>query len=315
MTFSELKLLSGELGLGWEESGCLKGFINDYPVLVRDDRENRMYIVTVFCRFRKDVEDPLKNGITELIEKLPKNCAAGRKSEVDFQQISLNAALLYQENSFYLVDFVKGLCGLADSLALLPTAYDSNAAKEASDSEPKSFAEKKQLFFDKYSLRGLIGALIGAFAMGAVGGAVIDNRPSNIGGLLSSWAAGALISAVTIADYLFLAKKIDIFGTVSCSVITALSCVFASVFGGVRMLKRYASLLFPEITLGDTVRNYSYYQMIFPEASGEFPLLLIKCFVSAAAAAAVFYTFYFRSHQGVMFAEGGGYSEKKKKGG
>lgn len=306
MLFSELKLLSADLGLDWEEGGRLKGLINDYPVDIYDDVKNRRYAVTVFCRFRKDVEEPLKNGITSLIEKLPKNCVQGRESRLDFQRITLNAALLYQENGFYLVDFVKGLCSLADGLELLPTEPAAEAAeKEATLKTAKTLPPKKEAKsrFDKYSIRGFIGALIGAIAMSAIGGAVIDNRPSNIGGLLSSWAMGGLISAVTIADYRFLAKKIDIFGTVSCSVITAAACVFASVFGGVRMLKRYASLLFPEITLGDTVRNYSYYQMIFPEASGEFPLLLIKCFASAVAAAAVFYTLYFRKNGGLTLEE------------
>ncbi|MCM1297947.1 MAG: hypothetical protein NC203_01635 [Firmicutes bacterium] len=306
MLFSELKLLSEDLGLSWEESGCLSGIIRDYPVLVCDSPETRRYTVTVFCRYRKEADEPLRKGVTALVEKLPKNCVTGRKSEVNFQQISLNASLLYQENSFYLVDFVNGLCELADSLDLLPSKLQREAAakepapKKAEPLPPKNEVKRR---FDRYSVRGLLGALIGAFAMAAISGAVIDNRPSNIGGLLSSWAAGALISAVTIADYRFLAKKIDIFGTIACSVITAFGCVFASVFGGVRMLKRYTSLLFPEITLGDTIRNYSYYQIIFPEASGEFPLLLVKCLVSAAAAAAVFYTLYFRNHQDMTLAE------------
>ena len=306
MLFSELKLLSADLGLDWEEGGRLKGLINDYPVDIYDDVKNRRYAVTVFCRFRKDVEEPLKNGITSLIEKLPKNCVQGRESRLDFQRITLNAALLYQENGFYLVDFVKGLCSLADSLELLPTEPPAETEeKEATPKTAKTLPPKKEAKsrFDKYSIRGFIGALIGTIAMSAIGGAVIDNRPSNIGGLLSSWAMGGLISAVTIADYRLFAKKIDIFGTVCCSVITAAACVFASVFGGVRMLKRYASLLFPEITLGDTVRNYSYYQMIFPEASGEFPLLLIKCFTSAVAAAVVFYTLYFRKNGGLTLEE------------
>ncbi len=303
--FSELKPLSQDLGLDWfdrEKGGCLKGLIKDYPLAVTDDFKNREYIVTLFCRYRENVGKPLREGITGLIEALPKNSVVGRKSEVNFQQIRLNAAFLYQENSGLLVDFVKGLCDLADSLDLLPAKYDPVIAEESTalKSEKKASAKKREKFFDRYSLRGLVGAVIGGFAMSAIAGAVVDSRPQNIGGMLASWAMGALISAITIGDYRLFAKKIDIFGILCCSLITAWGCVFTALFGGVRMLKRYAGLLFPEITLGDTVRNYSYYQIIFPEASGEFPMLLIKLFVSAIAGAAIFYTLYFRKNAALM---------------
>lgn len=301
--FSELKPLSQDLGLEWserEEGGCLKGVIKDYPLAVVDDFKNREYIVTIFCRYRENVEKPLREGITGLIEALPKNSVLGRKSEVNFQQIRLNATFLYQENSGLLLDFVRGLCDLADSLDLLPTEYNPVIAGENLPLKTEKKVKKREKFFDKYSLRGLIGALIGGFAMSAIAGAVVDSRPQNIGGMLASWAMGALISAITIGDYRLFAKKIDIFGILCCSVITACGCVFTALFGGVRMLKRYTSLLFPEITLGDTVRNFPYYQIIFPEASGEFPLLLIKLFLSAILGAAIFYTLYFRKNADLM---------------
>ena len=217
MSFSELKALAPVLGLQWDEGGLfLNGTIRDYSVYIADLTESREYLLTLFCRAKGDAGEKFTAKINLLLENMPKNCVNGRKNELNFQQIKFNADFLYQENIGLLRDFALNICNAADSLELLPTPADTVlAAPEtdpvlkkkkngSSESKPQKSGKPKKAVskgFDKYSLRGLFGALIGGAAMAIISSTMADNDPTNIGALLSSWAAGALIALVTLADY------------------------------------------------------------------------------------------------------------------
>lgn len=321
MSFSELWEICDEIGLSRNEEGLyLYGSLNEYPVFIKDDPDAHEYLLTVFCRVHPAAESALTDGINRLLDKLPKNAVIGRKNELKYQQIKFNAALLYQENGVLLSDFVKSLCLLSDSLDLLPEQADMNIAlpkceeKHAKVKKPKNAVSKK---FDKYSLRGFFGALIGGAAITVLSSMIADSGPSNIGGMLASWAAGAFIALIVLADYTFFAKKLDVFGTITCSAITAVSCFLSGYLTVLRSLANHMRALEPSVTIGDAMRNWSYYQLLLPSVTSDFPIVLLKNYFVAIVASVLFYTLYFRRHQAIMYSEGGEImpdeTEKKKK--
>ncbi len=314
MSFSELKFLKDDLGLDWDDNRlCLYGSVLDYPVFVFDDSEKREYVVASFYKVRVDVEDAFKKGITDLLEDMPKNCVIGRTDEVRYTLLRFNASLLYQENSVYLVRFVNKLCALANTLELVPVTPEEKEKKMAAPQktvtapkEEKPVKKSKNAVlkgFDKHSIRGLFGAVIGGAAMTVICSIVTAINPSNMGALIASWVAGALIAAVVLADYWFFAKKIDIFGSIACSLITAVCCFVTADFGTLRGLCLAMRNLDPSVTMSQTMENWSYYQVLFPEVTDRFTLMLVQNYFSAILASILFFTLYFRKHQGVMFGK------------
>lgn len=314
MGFSELEFLKDEIGLHWDgERLCLWGVLKDYPVFVFDRSDKREYNLVLFCKVRADVEEPFKKGITELLAAMPKNCVVGRTDETRYTSVRLNAALLYQENSVYLARFVDGLCGLAESLDLVPVTPDEKEREIFSRQADETPTEKKPVKnsknavlkgFDKNSLKGFFGAVVGGAAMTVIAAIVTAINPANVGAMIAGWAAGALIAAVVLADYLFFARKIDIFGSVACSVITAVCCFTAADLGTLRGLYLAMRTIDFSATLTSTMANWSYYAVLFPEVTDRFSLLLIQNFLSAVGGSVLFFTIYFRKNQGVMFGRG-----------
>lgn len=311
MIFSELKALAEETELDWDENGAfLYGKILDYPVYIADLQDSREYLLTIFCKTRADCDGKFTEEINKLLDAMPKNCVNGRKNELNFQQLRFNAVLLYQENGVLLSDLAKKICAAADSFDFVPTAADAAKAvppkkEQAKAQKPRKPKNAVSKGFDKYSLRGVIGAVIGGAAMAVISSTMADNDPENIGAMLSSWAAGALIALVVLADYSFLAKKIDIFGTVVCSIVTAVSCFFCSVFGILRIMTNTAKTLDPSVTVLDSVYGWTSYSQLFPDIPPYFVTLIIKNFFMALAASVIFYMFYYRKHPSIMYNDGG----------
>ena len=315
MGFSELEFLKDETGLDWDgEKMCLSGVLKDYPVFVFDKSDKREYMVVLFCKVRPDTEEPFKKGITELLVQMPKNCVTGRTDEVRYTAVRFNAALLYQENSVYLARFVEGLCGLAEALDLVPVTPDQRDGElfvEQTEGIPTK--EKKPVKnpknavlkgFDKNSLKGLFGAVVGGAAMTIIAAIIIGNGISNVGSLIAGAGAGSLIAVVVLADYWFFARKIDIFGSIACSLITAVCCFTAADWGTLRALYLAMKTIDFSATLNSAMANWSYYAVLFPEVTDRFSLLLMENFLSAIAASVLFFTLYFRKFQGVMFGRG-----------
>lgn len=319
MNFSELKALTFDTGLSWDDEQLfLCGSIKDYPVYIADLQNSREYLLTVFCKTRTDIEQPLADGINKLLDNMPKNCVNGRKSELNYQQIKFNAAMLYQENGQLLSDFTLKLCELLNRLDILPMPSDpalavpkkKESAKPDTAKKPNNAVSKG---FDKYSLRGLIGALLGGAAMAVISSTMADNNPENTGVMIAGWAAGALIALVTLADYSFLAKKMDIFGTIVCSVITAVSCFLCSVFGIMRIMTHTVKSLDASVTFNDTMRNWQAYSVLFPDVPEYIVTLLIKNFFTAFVASIIFYLLYYRRNQSIMYDDGEKYLTDESK--
>lgn len=317
MNFSELQALASDLGLNWNDIDmCLEGNINNYPVCIADLQDSREYLLTIFCNApakHPEIEKELITGINTLLDKMPKNCVTARRDELQYRQLCFNAGYLYQENSILLSAFVLKFCELLTALEISPSAPDPIQAlppkKEVENpahslqkaKKPKNAVSKR---FDKYSIRGLIGAVIGGAAMAVISSTMADRDPANIGAMLSSWAAGALMALVILADYSFLAKKIDIFGTVACSIVTLLSCLFCSIFGILRIMTNTAKTLDASVTFSDTARNWTAYTLLFPDVPNYFSTLLLKNIFMAAVASGLFYVFYFRRHRSIMYSDG-----------
>lgn len=319
MSFSELEALAPETGLSWDSGRLLlSGTVKDYPVYIADNPDTMEYLLTVFCKTRSDFDKAVTDGINSLLDNMPKNCVTARKNELRYQQIKFNAAPLYQENRELLSDFVLKMCDLLDSLDFLPEAPEPEKAmfpkpqpKPTRQPKPLNAVSKK---FDKYSVRGFVGALIGGAAMSVIAAILLSTDFSSIGGMLSGWTAGGLIALVILFDYSLLAKKIDIFGTLACSLITAASCIASSFFGMIRTMASTVRLSDPNVSFFSTVRNWYAYDVLYPDVSSYFNYYLLQTFMSAIAVSVIFYTFYYKRHQSIMFTGGDEYLEKKETG-
>ena len=322
MSFSELKLIAADTGLDWDESRlALCGVLYDYPIVIADIPAKREYLLTVFCRVRSDIDKAVASAITKLLDRLPANCVVGRVNGLRYQQLRLNAGMLYQENLSYLAELAKTLAELLNGFDLVPEGLDEVIAFPAEKPEavppkkqvrPKGYVSKR---FDKYSIRGFIGAALGAAAMTVLSAYIsVDSGGTDsvggIGSMLSSWFCGALIAFVTLMDYRFLARKMDIFGTLSCSALTALGCVLGAVWKTVNTVLSYARQLDHSASVRSVLNNWSLYQLLYPNATEDFPITLIKFLFTAVVASAAFYVVYYSRHSAIMYSEDGEFIPK-----
>ena len=317
MSFSELKLIAADTGLDWNESRlALCGVLYDYPIVIADIPAKREYLLTVFCRVRDDIDREVTGGITALLDRLPANCVIGRVNELRYQQLRLNANLLYQENLSYLAELVKPLAELLNGFDLAAEQPDEKIAfppfpdkkpPAKKQARPKGYVSKR---FDKYSIRGFIGAFIGAVAMTALSSLVDMGEGEGIGSMAASGVFGGLIALVTLMDYRFLARKMDVFGTLSCSLLTALACFLGAAWNTVNAVARRAAVIDPHASVNGVLKNWDLYQLLFPNSAEDFPLILIKFLFTAFIATALFYTVYYNRHSAIMYSEDGDFIPK-----
>ncbi|MCM1335550.1 MAG: hypothetical protein NC237_10915, partial [Eubacterium sp.] len=101
-----------------------------------------------------------------------------------------------------------------------------------SQKEKEETGERIKLGFDLGSVKGLVGAVVGAVAMVFIAMAAIDLRSkSGIGGTVAELGGYVLSAAATLlifSDYRFLAQKLDAFGVVTCPILSILCAVFSA---------------------------------------------------------------------------------------
>ncbi len=234
MIFSELSLAEKDTGLSYDsERAALIGSKNGLGTVVSD--RNDEYIVKIYCEKPFTYEKEISEAIIRISRSLSKNTILSSKIEYDFVEIKLLKAMLLQENLMLLIDFLDKLTviikdlGIGGKEAVLPPQY-SEPLKE------KAVKNKKRirLTFDINSIKGFIGAVIGALAVIVL--AVFAVTPEKKDTLLSlsfsltlaPYITALAAAAIIFSDYRFLAKKLDAFGVIACSLLSVFTVILSA---------------------------------------------------------------------------------------
>lgn len=232
MIFSELSLAENDAGFRYDPVLLtLYGEKRGYGIAVAD--RDGEYIVSVFAEKPYQNEKAVFSAISALSDALPKNAVLGQRCEIGSVEIRLRRDLFLQERLPILLDFTDRVAGALAALRIVGAPVKLPATAEAPAPKKKTEAtEKIKLDFDLKSIRGLIGALIGAAAMVFISMASIDLRSQNgIGGTIVTLSGYVLAAAATFlifSDYRFLARKLDAFGVIVCPILSVLCAVFSA---------------------------------------------------------------------------------------
>lgn len=335
MIFTELKHIDCQR-LAFSQTDCaLYGELSGFPVCISDNPAEHTFTVTFFAKVPFAAERETAAQINRLADLLPKNAVLKQQSELNYVQVQLSSFKLMQENLPLLIDFAEGLGEFLREKGFAATELDKKfcAVYVPQGSKPKKAKTKKakepSMSFDKRSIYGLIGAIIGAIACMIISGFVVQltitaeeaeaavttsangaeevipsieiNTTNNVGAELVSWAVGAITAAVILIDYRFLAKKTDIFGMVSCTLLTLGGVLGGTLLCGVRTLHSVCQEAGVDSNFFMIMSNIDYYNGLFPEVGANLNYLLLKSLFSAAVASGVYYVWYFRKNADVMY--------------
>lgn len=233
MIFSELSLAEQDSGLSYDSGRVsLIGDKNGYGTVVSD--RGGEYIVRIYCEKPYTFEKELSEAIISLSRSLSKNTINSSKTEYGFVEIKLSKLKLLQENLLLLIDFLDKLTvvinglGITGTKAVLPPEYEEPVKKKASKDK-----KRIRLSFDINSIKGFIGALLGAFAVFALAVFVVTPESgSTIASFSFSLTLAPLITAlaataIIFSDYRFLAKKLDAFGVISCPILSVITVILS----------------------------------------------------------------------------------------
>lgn len=234
MKFSELSLAAHDLGLTYnEEAVALIGCLNTLGIVIAERSDE--YILQIFAEKPYRRENEIKKAISVLSESMPKNTINRQLYETDKCEIHFRKSALLQEKLALLVAFsetlTKKICelGIIGAEPQMPDAPNDEKTVQTA----KKTERHIKLSFDFGSLKGLLGALIGAVAMMFITYSLVNittdsgvtSTFTELGGYLLAAAATTLV----FFDYRFLAKKLDAFGVIACPIISVISSVFGSV--------------------------------------------------------------------------------------
>lgn len=339
MIFTELKNIKHQK-LAFSEADCaLYGELSGFPVCICDNDAEHTFTVTFFAKVPVAAEKEASAEINRLAGLLPKNAVLKQHCGMNDVQVRLSSLKLMQENLPLLIDFAEGLGAFLKEKGFEPAALDKKycALYIPESSKPKKVKAKKakepSMSFDKRSVYGLIGAIIGAVACMIIMGFAVQltitaeeieaaattsadaadeiapqikiSTTNNIGAELVSWVTGAITAAVILADYRFLAKKTDIFGMVSCTVLTLGAVLGGTLLCGVRTLHSVCREAGVDSNFFMIMSNIDYYNGLFPEVGANLNYLLLKSLFSAAVASGIYYVWYFRKNADVMYLKKG----------
>lgn len=303
MSFSELSLIADDIGMMYSaEKSSLYGKLCGIDTCVLDS--GNYYIVTMFVKIPLKRENEVSVFINSLAESMPKNTVNRQFSEVDYLGINLTRDNLLQENAELLVEFLEKLADFLSKNEFEKTALNEKAIPVVNTVKQPVKKKRKRLrtAFDKYSLRGIIGSVIGAAACLFIAGMSINVDSATMGYQIWSWIFGAAIALIILVDYYFLAKKFDVAGTIVSTLLT-----FIAITGGTAMaaIHTLSGLIETETgaaaNITEVLSNISVYIGKYPEV-GEMGLeLLLKGYFVAAVASVLFYRWYFTKHGNEMY--------------
>lgn len=233
MIFSELSLAEKDSGLSYDSGRVsLIGDKNGYGTVVSDRGEE--YIVRIYCEKPYTFEKELSEAIISSSRSLSKNTINSSKIEYGYIEIKLSKAKLLQENLLLLIDFLDKLTvvingfGITGTKAVLPPEYKEPVKEKA----PKD-KKRIRLSFDINSIKGFIGAFVGAFAVFALAVFIVTPESGNtLASFSFSLTLAPLITAlvataIIFSDYRFLAKKLDAFGVISCPLLSVITIILS----------------------------------------------------------------------------------------
>ena len=233
MIFSELSLAEKDTGLSYDsERASLIGSKNGFGTVISDLKDE--YIVKIYCEKPYTYEKELSDAIISLSRSLSKNTILSSKIEYGFVEIRLQKAMLLQENLVLLIDFLDKLTviikdlGISGKEVALPPLY-KEPVKEKAEKDGK----KVRLSFDINSIKGFIGAIVGALAVFALAVfAVTPEKENTLTSLsfslsLAPYITALAATAIIFSDYRFLAKKLDAFGVILCPILSVITVIIS----------------------------------------------------------------------------------------
>ena len=292
--FSELKNICDETGLSFsDERTALFGEMRGFGVTVAETAE--CYDVRFFCERPFEREQEIFPMMNELAGGLPKNTMMRQTCEVGYVGVLLDKFGLMQENIVYLVEFLDKLAVRLEEMGLERKPYSFPRISKAADKAAGKDEVRVKLGFDRRSILGLVGALIGAAAMTVIAILIVNIKGEIDAFGLAFEVSTYILSAATVfvvfADYRFLARKLDAAGVIACPVLSVLSVVLAGMGAGVKTCAQLAGVPFMQ-----ALRNYPEYLAAAPEVDKFVAGYITRGLVLAVVASILFCIFYFERH-------------------
>lgn len=298
MKYSELSLAEKDTGFRYDPALLtLYGEKRGYGVAVSDRDEE--YLITVYAKEPYQKEKAVFSEISALASSLPKNALLGQRCELGSIEIRLRRDLFLQERLPSLFDFSDRILGVLAEIGIDGAPVRLSEPAAPAPKEKTETAEKIKLGLDLKSIRGLIGAVIGAAAMAFIAMASLDLRSkSGVGGTFTELSGYVLSAAATLlifSDYRFLARKLDAFGVIVCPILSVLCAVFSALLA---TAKAFAAV--ESISLGNAFSKLSEFYETQPEiASFGAGYLLIGVVISGLASL-LYCLWYFNKHPDEM---------------
>lgn len=293
--FSELGGITEETGLEYSgERASLYGMKHGFGVIVADAGD--LYTVKVFCERPFERESVIFPLVTALGEGLPKNTVMSQSCEVGYVCAELDKYSLLQENIVYLTEFLDKLTEELEKLGLVGEPYSFPREKQVIAEEVPSGSVRVKLRFDLRSILGVLGALLGAFAMVVIAILTV-NADFEINTLelrfeISTYILSGITAVVVFADYRFIARKLDACGVIVCPLFAITAVVLSGLGAGVRACAKFA-----EVSFLQALRSFPQYLEQY-ESVGSFVFgYITRGVILAVVACILIYIFYFNRHQ------------------
>ncbi len=249
MKFSELSLIGKDIGLSYDNTRLsLIGEKRGYGVVITDSADE--YILKIYAVQPYTFEKNITEGIIKLSDSLSKNTMNSQKCEYSFIEVGLNKNCLLQEKIVLLIDFLDKLTELLSNLGIKGGAAVSPPVIRTEEKKTTAKNLKKlRLSFDINSIKGLLGALVGAVAMAFIASMSVrfkKDSPTSLSGEIGAYIISSAATALIFFDYRFLAKKLDAFGVIACPVLSLITAVLSPL-----MVAAKSAALIEETTLAE----------------------------------------------------------------
>ena len=292
--FSELKNICAETGLSFsDERTALCGEMRGFGVTVSETDDG--FDIRFFCERPFERETEIFPVITALAGKLPRNALLSQSCEVGHIRVLLDKHCLMQEKIVLLAEFLGALAEKLDELRLVGKPYSFPRAVKAEQAKAGKDDVRVKLGFDRRSVFGLLGALLGAAAMTVISILIVDVKSEVSAFGLAFEVSTYILSAATVfvvfADYRFISRKLDAAGIIACPLLSAGAVVLAGFGAGIKACAQLTGVSFMQ-----ALRNYPTYLAEAPDVDKFVAGYITRGLVLAVVASIIFCVVYFERH-------------------